>query len=75
MDKLYCGSTKLQVYFLSWLPFQFACYIHDLLYTSHIVSRKEADNIFLFIMLSTSNYHILAYIVYFAVRLFGWKYY
>lgn len=73
--KIYCGSTKLQMFLLSWLPFQFACYIHDLFYEYHITSRLEADKIFLFVILSTTNNHLLGYTVFIAVRLFGNKYY
>jgi len=71
----YCGSTKFQMYLLSWLPFQFACYIHDLFYEYHATSRLEADKIFLFVILSTTNNHLLGYTAFIVVRLFGNKYY
>ena len=71
----HCGSTERQQQLLSWLPFQFACYIHDLFYGNHITSRLEADKIFLFVILSTTNNHLLGYTVFIAVRLFGNKYY
>jgi len=71
----YCGSTRLQKKLLAWLPFQFACYVHDLFYEYHMTSRLKADLIFLFVILSTTNCHLLGYIVFIAVRLFGNKYY
>lgn len=55
-----------------------ASVIHDWLYSKDCyfnIARREADQIFLEIMLENKVLYIQAYIMYFAVRLFGAKFY
>lgn len=49
--------------------------IHDYLYATGIVARHEADDIFLHYLLKNKFPKIKSYICYFAVRIFGKKYY
>ena len=44
---------------------------HDWLYRSQVVSRKVADRAF-FVWLDKKGLHIRRYLIYTAVRLFGW---
>jgi len=64
-----------------WAKFNKAPIIHDWLYhrhrvMGHKIDRKQADNIFLEAMLvewqSKKKRHLIAYLEYFAVRLFGY---
>jgi len=50
-----------------------AALLHDYFYRTQIIPRKEADKIFLEAMLMMGVPAWKAYIMYWAVRLFGWK--
>lgn len=49
--------------------------VHDYLYSSHIVSRAEADDIYLQLLLRLKQSRFMAYLMYFGVRLFGGSHY
>jgi len=48
-----------------------ACVMHDYLYSTGVVSRKEADRLFK-CMLKGLGYPILSKVYYLGVRAFGW---
>lgn len=50
-----------------------AAVVHDYLYQSQTCSRKKSDKIFLEAMLFSDVNIVLAYLMYWSVRLFGWK--
>lgn len=52
-----------------------AAVIHDWLYYKKLVSRKEADKIFLEVMLKMGTPRWKAYTFYYTVRLVGWATY
>lgn len=57
-----------------WTP---AALVHDYLYCSHAVldiRRKDADKIFLLLMLAYNVTPSISYIFYLSVRCFGWLY-
>jgi hypothetical protein len=59
-----------------WAKFNKSPIIHDFCYTSHCVTRKEADDIFLEAMLVAFRNHksgrFIARLEYLGVRCFGW---
>lgn len=52
-------------------PYDRAACLHDYLYATHLLTRKQADKLFYKAMLSDSVSKWRAYIVYQAVNLFG----
>jgi hypothetical protein len=61
----------LRVFINQWGKHARAALIHDYLYTIHYIPRKEADRLFLELMLNTGVNKLKAYCMYWAVRLFG----
>ncbi|MGC8869619.1 MAG: DUF1353 domain-containing protein [Brevinematia bacterium] len=61
--------------FLKWRDkFNKASVAHDWLYNKKITTRKQADRVFLELMLALSIHPIKARIFYVLVRCFGWLY-
>lgn len=52
----------------------YASCVHDALYSSHLLSRKDADKILYYALLAMDYDRIMALIVYKAVRQFGQSY-
>ena len=50
-----------------------AAIVHDYLYSTHQVTKKEADNIFLWLMQRDGVSYLKRYAMYWSVRLFGGK--
>jgi hypothetical protein len=53
----------------------YAAIFHDFLYKTHLVSRKEADEVFYKIMKDTNVKFYKRFLAYWAVRLLGWHSY
>ena len=71
------ASIPRFLFFLpDWATYSKAPVLHDWLYLRKVTTRKEADDLFLEAMLVDWRHHksrhIIAYIEYYAVRLFGW---
>lgn len=71
----FASIPKIFIPFLEWRDkFNKASVIHDYLYNTKITTRKQADKIFLELMLVLGINKYKAYLFYFTVRLFGWLY-
>lgn len=55
-----------------WGEYSKAAVVHDYFYATHIVSRKEADDLFLELMKYYKVSFIKRQAIYIAVRTFGW---
>lgn len=53
-------------------PWAVAAIVHDYLYRKQVVSRREADSAFYFIMIKTGVCFPTAMLIWASVRLFGW---
>ncbi|WP_457625058.1 DUF1353 domain-containing protein [Persephonella sp.] len=68
----FASVPKVFLSFLRWRDkFNKASVIHDWLYNTKILSRKEADRVYLELMLVLGIEKWKAYLFYIAVRLFG----
>jgi len=56
----------------AWGKYGKAAVLHDWLYQTHCKTRKEADDIFYKAMLVSGTKEWKAWIMYYAVRIFGW---
>lgn len=52
-----------------------ASVVHDYLYSTSEMKRKQCDNVFFALMIENNVNYVTAKIMYYAVRLFGWMYY
>ncbi|MCP5117477.1 MAG: DUF1353 domain-containing protein [bacterium] len=55
-----------------WGPRDRAAVVHDRLYATKTTTRKKADRVMLRIMLADRQKMIRAFLIYVALRLFGW---
>ena len=71
----FASIPKIFIPFLEWKDkFNKASVVHDYLYHTKITTRKQADKIFLELMLVLGINKYKAYIFYYMVRVFGWLY-
>ncbi len=71
----FASVPKIFMPVLQWRDkFNKASVVHDYLYHTKITTRKQADKIFLELMLALGINRLKAYTFYFVVRLFGWLY-
>lgn len=69
----FASVPKIFLSFLRWRDkFNKAAVVHDWFYNTKTISRKQADKIFLELMLVLGIEKYKAYIFYYIVRLFGW---